>query len=72
MTHRDILEDRLLTGLMGHRRRRRRKGGGGGEEEERKQKLLCLHFFLLFFCVWQATFMFSTLQQRHIKRLRLG
>jgi hypothetical protein len=52
----NILEDKLLTGLC----------NGPHEEEvqtekKRKHKLLCLHFFLLFFCVWQVTFMFSIL-----------
>jgi len=51
----NILEDKLLTGLS-----------NGPQEEvdtekKGKHKLLCLHFFLLFFCVQQVTFMFSTL-----------
>lgn len=54
MTGSDILEDKLLTGLL-----------NGPQEEVQTEKkgeknLLCLHFFLLFFSVWQATFMFST------------
>lgn len=55
VTRSDILEDKLLTGLS-----------NGSQEEEvqtekkGKHKLLCLHFFLLFFCVWQTTFTFST------------